>query len=198
MIGHVAEPVAAEVPAPAEASGACGLSRHRQPSRKYRWPRSQLKNSGLNSWFSTPPPNPWEAEAQKANRLASAWDTGLASPTQSDTGARGDVSFESAGAPDEIEVVSGANSEIVAAAAETVRQETSHAGEQVERQAETSTGTAHANGEVHDAAANMDMDAIVAKVFSRLSPGLLTDATRDILKPVVEAVIREELNAKKL
>jgi hypothetical protein len=41
------------------------------------------------------------------------------------------------------------------------------------------------------------MDAIVAKVFSRLSPGLLADATRDILKPVVEAVIREELNSKK-
>ncbi|HXT77818.1 MAG TPA: response regulator [Candidatus Eisenbacteria bacterium] len=196
MIGHVAEPVAAEKPAPAEqaehvASPADAVVEEAPVVAE------PAKNSGLNSWFSTPPPNPWEAEAQKANRLASAWDTGLASPTHSDSGARGDVSFESAGAPDEIEVVPGANSEIVAAAAETVREETSHAAEQVERQADENLTSADANTAIHDAAANMDMDAIVAKVFSRLSPGLLADATRDILKPVVEAVIREELNSKK-
>jgi hypothetical protein len=51
---------------------------------------------------------------------------------------------------------------------------------------------------VHDAAAHLDMDAIVAKVLARLSPDLLNDATREILKPVVEAVMREELNSRKL
>ena len=41
------------------------------------------------------------------------------------------------------------------------------------------------------------MDAVVAKVPARLSPDLLTDAAREILKPVVEAVVREELNSRK-
>jgi CheY-like chemotaxis protein len=175
MVGHVSEPVAVETPAVLEPA----------------------KQSAVDSWFSTPPPNPWEAEAQKVNRLASGWDSGLASRSQSETSARGDVSFEPTSAPDEIEVVSGANSEIVAAAAETVREQASRAVAQEVRQPEASVSYAEAKEAVHDAAAHMDMDAIVAKVLGRLSPGLLTDATRDILKPVVEAVIREELNAKK-
>ena len=199
MIGHVAEPEVAVDPAVAEAESAEQVAAP-EPAAAEEAPgvAEPPKRSAVDSWFSTPPPNPWEAEAQQANRLATAWDTGLTVAVQSESAARGDVSFESGGAPDEIEVVPGANSEIVAAAAETVREETSsHAAEQFEGQAGARASSAESNGTIHDAAANIDMDAIVAKVLGRLSPGLLTDATRDILKPVVEAVIREELNSKK-
>jgi hypothetical protein len=34
--------------------------------------------------------------------------------------------------------------------------------------------------------------------MARMSPEVLQSVTRDILKPVVEAIVREELNAKKL
>jgi CheY-like chemotaxis protein len=205
MIGHVAEPVVAEEPAVAAVEQAEQVeSPEAAIAEEMPTVAEPPKRSAIDSWFSTPPPNPWEAEAQQANRLASAWDTGLTAPVHSESSvqaesiARADVSFESGGAPDEIEVVPGANSEIVAAAAEMVREETSsHAAEQLEGQAGASASSADSNGAIHDVAANIDMDAIVAKVLGRLSPGLLTDATRDILKPVVEAVIREELNSKK-
>ena len=42
-----------------------------------------------------------------------------------------------------------------------------------------------------------DMDALVAKVLAKLSPEVLQAVTREILKPVVEAMVREEVKAKK-
>ena len=46
-------------------------------------------------------------------------------------------------------------------------------------------------------AAATDMDALVAKVLAKLSPEVLQAVTREILKPVVEAMVREEIKAKK-
>lgn len=189
----VDEPVGAEPPAfvPDEA-------RHEADSEKEAAHATvePPKRSEADSWFSTPPPNPWEAEAQKVSHMASTWHSQVAPPVN-EGGVRGDVSFEPTTAPDEIEVVSGPNSQFVAAAAETVREEASQAVEQVERQLEVNSNSPAARDAVHDAAAHLDMDAVVAKVLARLSPGLLHDATRDILKPVVEAVVREELNSRK-
>ncbi len=41
------------------------------------------------------------------------------------------------------------------------------------------------------------MDDLVAKVMARMTPEALQAMTREILKPVVEAMVRDELNAKK-
>ena len=41
-----------------------------------------------------------------------------------------------------------------------------------------------------------DMDAIVAKVLAKMSPDVLQQVTREILKPVVEALLRDELSKK--
>jgi nucleotide-binding universal stress UspA family protein len=155
-----------------------------------------LKSEKASSWFSTPP-NPWEAEAQKASQLASTWDATASAPV-SETAARGDVSFEAPSAPDEIEVVSGNTviSEMPPETVETVREEAAQAVEQAEQEAQQAGIPSDVKETVHDAAAHLDMDAVVAKVLARLSPGLLNDATRELLKPVVEAVIREELNKK--
>jgi CheY-like chemotaxis protein len=42
-----------------------------------------------------------------------------------------------------------------------------------------------------------DMDALVAKVLAKMSPEVLQAVTREILKPVVEAIVRDEISAKK-
>lgn len=42
-----------------------------------------------------------------------------------------------------------------------------------------------------------DMDALVARVLSKMSPDVLQKVTQEILKPVIEALIKEELNSKK-
>jgi hypothetical protein len=41
------------------------------------------------------------------------------------------------------------------------------------------------------------MDALVAKVLEKMSPNVLQQVTRDILKPMVEALVRDELDKKK-
>jgi CheY-like chemotaxis protein len=160
------------------------------------------KSSAASSWFSTPP-SPWDAEAKKANQLASAWDTpvvaavaGASSPVD----APATSSFEPATAPDEIEVVSGTevSAVIPAAAVETLREEASHAVEQATHEAEQ-TGTPVGAGETpQDPLAHFDMDAVVARVLARMgSSSMLQEVTREILKPVVEAIVREELASKK-
>ena len=41
------------------------------------------------------------------------------------------------------------------------------------------------------------MEDMVAKVLAKMSPEMLQAVTRDILKNVVESMVRDELNAKK-
>jgi hypothetical protein len=68
--------------------------------------------------------------------------------------------------------VSGAvASDVIPAAVETARQE------------------AHSSTEV-------DMNAVVEKVMARMSPEKLHELTRDLLKPVIEGIVRDELNKK--
>jgi len=146
------------------------------------------KTSSTASWFSTPPPSPWEVEAQKATKLASTWDVPVTPAIGQAPGreAAPEIgveaapealepasSFATAAAPDEIEVVSSAaTNSVIPEAIETARQEASH---------ETS---------------DVDMDAVVARVLARMSPDRLQEVTRDLLKPVIEAIVREELNKR--
>jgi CheY-like chemotaxis protein len=52
--------------------------------------------------------------------------------------------------------------------------------------------------EVKEAAAKHEsQDDLVAKVLAKMSPEMLQAVTREILKPVVEAMVKEELNSKK-
>jgi CheY-like chemotaxis protein len=111
-------------------------------------------------------PTPWEVEAQKANKLASTWDAPTAPPPPQ---AQEPAPVT---APDEIEVVSGAvASAVIPAAVETAREE------------------AHGSAEV-------DMNVVVEKVMARMSPEKLHELTRDLLKPVIEGIVRDELNRK--
>jgi CheY-like chemotaxis protein len=142
------------------------------------------KTSSTTSWFSTPPPSPWDAEAQKATRLASTWDAPVApaitqppAPEAAEEIAAETPevtsSFATQVAPDEIEVVSGAaTNTVIPEAVETVREEAAHGVTEI------------------------DMDAVVARVLERMSPDRLQEVARDLLKPVIETIVREELNKR--
>ena len=190
------------------------------------------KPSGGNAWFSTTT-SPWEAEAQKANQLASGWD---APPAPAASSASETVVEEPAlPEPSQLEGVQAeaeptydfvseapseepvhyvpepelVQNEVVAhnplpelisegsispETVENIRQETSYALESVaqtvaKKPAESAVKIAEAP--------QQDMDALVANVLAKMSPEMLQAVTREILKPVVAAMIRDEINAKK-
>jgi CheY-like chemotaxis protein len=186
------------------------------------------KTSGGNSWFSTSS-SPWEAEAQKANQLASTWDAPAApatSTTTSELVAEKPQIVEPAlpETPVSYDFVSEAPSdepvhyvadpglvgnEIVAhdplpdlisdgsispETVETIRQETSYALESVVQPAVEQPVKAAAK---ISESSQQDMDTLVANVLAKMSPEMLQAVTREILKPVVAAMIRDEINGKK-
>ncbi len=164
----VSEPEKAPEPAPVEESAIISAVEPEKPA-------------ATPPWFSTPP-NPWDAEAQKASRLASTWDA-VVTPAVSHAPveerapeiAETPSSFEtpSVTVPDEIEVVSGAvASSLIPEAVETAREEVSHS------------------------ATDVDVNSVVEKVLARMSPEKLHELTRDLLKPVIEGIVREELSKK--
>jgi hypothetical protein len=42
-----------------------------------------------------------------------------------------------------------------------------------------------------------DIEAMVARVLEKMSPDVMQKVTHEILKPVIEALVKEELNSKK-
>jgi hypothetical protein len=193
-----------------------------------------VKSNGANSWFSTSS-SPWEAEAQKATQLASAWDappvpaeTVVTEPLLEQPQLVEEVQPEVAvAAPTETisyDFVSEAPSEepvtyvpdpalvsnqvvehnplpdlisdgsISPETVESIRQETTYALESVvEPVKDKPAGTSAKIAE----SSQQDMDALVANVLAKMSPEMLQAVTREILKPVVAAMIRDEINAKK-
>jgi hypothetical protein len=85
------------------------------------------------------------------------------------------------------------DSPIPAATVETIRQETTQVLENVVQQVEEAS---KGKGKEKPQAAEPDMEALVAKVLAKLSPEMLQAVTREILKPVVEAMVRDEVTKK--
>src|SRR5712675_573413 len=77
---------------------------------------------------------------------------------------------------------------------ETIRQDTIYALESVIEPIVAKP--AHATAKITESS-QQDMDALVANVLAKMSPEMLQAVTREILKPVVAAMIRDEINAKK-
>src|SRR5262249_38782943 len=68
----------------------------------------------------------------------------------------------------------------------------------VERIAEPKAGESRAEGPAAAAqSAQPDTDELVARVLAKMNPDVLQKVTREILKPVIEAIIRDELDSKK-
>jgi CheY-like chemotaxis protein len=144
--------------------------------------------STAGSWFSVAP-SPWEAEARKASHLASTWDAAaLEAPKEVEATAPAVTDGASAYAS---EPLISEQAEIPAATVEAIREEAAHLAESVTQEASTAGRTAKAS------TAETDMEAMVAKVLKKLNPDVLQALTREILKPVIESIVKDELNAKK-
>jgi len=143
-------------------------------------PAEPAKPATAGSWFSVSP-NPWDAEAQKASQLASTWDSPkppTLEPKKVETPAS--------------ETIPAVAQEpvIPAATVEAIREEAVHVAESVAQ-------TAGTTGAAKSASPDVDMDAVVAKVMSKMNPDVLQALTRELLKPMIETIVRDELGAKK-
>ena len=49
----------------------------------------------------------------------------------------------------------------------------------------------------HPTATQAEVDAMVAKVLSKLSPEVMQAVTRELLKPVIASLVQDELKSKK-
>jgi CheY-like chemotaxis protein len=156
-------------------------------------PEPVIKSSG-NSWFSSPS-SPWDSEIQKANKLASAWDSGTAASLDSSNGA-GKAAEPTATS----ETVQAAIEEaaLPAAAVEAIREEAAQVAEEaVQHAAGGADSYVHAEAPEAAAPSTPSMDELVAKVLANMSPDVLQAVTREILRPVVEAMVKEEMKSKK-
>jgi hypothetical protein len=76
-----------------------------------------------------------------------------------------------------------------ASTVEAIREEAQHLAETAVQEAPSV--------DTSSKAPETSMEDMVAKVLAKMSPEMLQAVTREILKPVVEAMVRDELNAKK-
>ena len=166
------------------------------------------KSGVAGSWFSSVA-SPWDAEVQKASRLASTWDapetsapaaketSGAVVCAESHEAVKEKVANEDAAAtvdartPGLSEDVKAKVEEaaLPASTVEAIREEAQHVAETAVQEAPSV--------DTSSAAPETSMEDMVAKVLAKMSPEMLQAVTREILKPVVEAMVRDELNAKK-
>jgi CheY-like chemotaxis protein len=148
-----------------------------------------------SSWFSSVA-SPWDAEVQKANRLASTWDAPATSAPAAS--AVPETVFYSGGQEDPAATVDALTpvldedveaAALPAATVEAIREEAQYVAETAAQGAPTVESSAKTP--------EPNMEDLVAKVLAKISPDMLQAVTRDILKNVVESMVRDELNAKK-
>jgi CheY-like chemotaxis protein len=172
-------------------------------------PELEKPTAAASSWFSSVA-SPWDAEVQKASRLASTWDTPTANaPAES---------VPAASVPAETSVYAGTNEGVVKedpgatvdaltpvlsdeAKAKVIEAALTPATVEAIREgahqvAETAgQGAPSVNASAK--APEPSMEDMVAKVLAKMNPDMLQAVTRDILKNVVESMVRDEMNAKK-
>jgi CheY-like chemotaxis protein len=159
--------------------------------------------AGKESWFSVPS-NPWNAEIEKANKLASTWDAAVpvAAPPVSSNGTEKATEAVSEETQKVIEEAA-----LPAAAVEAIREEAAHVAEDAAHTVEQQhfegksfyapEALVETPAEAPAPGATSSMDDLVARVLAKMSPDVLQAVTREILKPVVEAMVKEEMKSKK-
>jgi CheY-like chemotaxis protein len=172
----------------------------------------------LNSWMAGAL-SPWEAELQRASDLSSTWDSAKVAPaavveetsvTEAflDSGLMATAhehvveAIEEAKAEQPVEtapeVESGAPIESLYSPAASEVEKTLdaalHEPEAVASEAAAEPARVPASNGAAPVAT--DMDELVARVLAKMSPDVLQAVTREILKPVVEALVKDELNKK--
>jgi len=160
-------------------------------------PTEPEKKSPDSPWFSSPS-SPWDSDIQKANRLASAWDSGVAAPplAEATNGAGGTAELSAASEPVHEAIEAAA---LPLATVEALREEAAQAAEeavQAAGQQASDAPTIYVHEQLAPESAP-SMDDLVARVLANMNPEVLQAVTREILRPVVEAMVKEELKSKK-
>ena len=171
------------------------------------------KKEGKDSWFSVSS-SPWEGEIQKASQLASTWDAPTVPAPKNGTEKTAEVSQAEVSQEMQAEIEEAAlPTETVAA----IREEAAQVAEDATFILETPETAASEGGGFYAqeedgvlepnsptvqapapaATPAPNMDDLVAKVLAKMNPEVLQAVTREILKPVVEAMVKEELKSKK-
>ena len=158
-------------------------------------PQAPASTASSQEWYSVPS-NPWDAEAQKASQLASTWD---APAETANLEARSDV--EEAGVAEEVasgyaaSADPGLEMELPTETEEIIREEAAHAVEETVYDIPAPHASTYSR-ESPSEANSANVEEIVARVLAKMSPEVLHAVTREILKPVVEAIVRDELDRK--
>jgi CheY-like chemotaxis protein len=163
-------------------------------------PAEPEKIETKSSWFSSST-NPWDAELKKANQLASTWDVpaSTSAPAASSNGAEKAAETFSEKTKSMIEEAA-----LPPVALEAIREEAALVTEDATQAAGPAPAEkdfyAHepvVETEAAKPAAVPNMEELVARVLANMNPEVLQAVTREILKPVVEAMVKEELKSKK-
>ena len=167
-------------------------------------PHVESEKKAGSSWFSSVA-SPWDAEVQKANQLATTWDAPATSThaanSNSETVVQPEIhehmaQHDPAATVDSLTPIFNEHMmaeledvALPAATVEAIREQAQYVAETTVQESPVAQTTSKT--------AEPSMEDLVAKVLSKMSPEMLQAVTREILKPVVEAMVREELNAKK-
>jgi len=169
----------------------------------------------LNSWMAGAL-SPWEAELQRANDLSSTWDNATIAPAELAEETSATEAFLNSG------LMATAHEHVVEAIEEAKAEQTMDAAPVEEAPAEVESlytpevpaaeesllsFAAEPEPAIADvpavaplaatpSSAEANMDELVAKVLAKMNPEVLQAVTREILKPVVEALVKDELSKK--
>jgi hypothetical protein len=176
----------------------------------------------VNSWMAGAV-SPWEAELQRASQLTATWDSAKLSPAVAVDesspieaffspglmGAAPETDFldtpaeqpaVEASRPEEPhvaeptpETVSAIESLLSPITQEVLHEEAAQAVFEVQTAPQESVQSPAVTSDPAPAK-TPDMDEIVAKVLARMNPEVLQAVTREILKPLVEAMIKDEIH----
>jgi CheY-like chemotaxis protein len=171
-------------------------------------PAPEPAKRGETPWYSAVA-SPWDAEVEKANQLASTWDSPATStpapsavPETVPAAKPEPVAAQKEDPSATVDYLPASLSEEVktkveeaalpASTVEAIREETQQVTDTVILRQAPAAKTAEPAK-----AAPPSVEDLVAKVLAQMSPDVLQAVTREILKPVVEAMVREEINTKK-
>jgi hypothetical protein len=168
-----------------------------------------------NSWMAGAV-SPWEAEIQRASQLNSTWDSGVATqaavaepPGVTETHANSEVLAASESRSEIAEHLKTAEDVVTTPEAaravesllssetqEILHEETAQVISEQAPSAIEALESAAKSAVAAPPTAPPNMDEVVAKILAKLNPEVLQAVTREILKPVVEAMVKEELQKK--
>jgi CheY-like chemotaxis protein len=171
---------------------------------------SPVETAGPANW-ATVPETPWEIEAKKASLLASTWDSPKSfsvEETQDIAAFAKEALLETSGVQEEAQV------EATHYSPEPVISHESHSLPETATTSEPSISTPYEFAEQkpwerHIALpvapseppaapapehAAPNVDEIVARVLGKMDPEMLQKVTREILRPMIEAIVRDEIS----